>query len=141
MGAFVELSFDNPAGAPQPLGQYSQVARLDLGNGVALLTLAGQVALDDSGNGVAPGDVGAQAERVFEIIKALLAAHGGGFADVMHLRVFVTDMGGRAAYAAARKHAMGEHDPASTLVEISRLAIPGLVLEVEATAAVRTGAG
>ena len=135
----MELSFDNPAGAPTPVGAYSQVARLDLGNGVALLTLAGQVAVDDSGTVVAPGDIGAQAERVFEIIGALLAAHGGGFGDVMHLRVFVTDMGGRPAYAAARKRAMGDHTPTSTLVEISRLAMPGLAIEIEVTAAVRAG--
>lgn len=133
----VTLSFDNPAGAPAPVGAYSQVARLDL-PGVALLTLAGQVAMADDGSVVAPGDMAAQAARVFEIIEKLLAAHGGSFADVMHLRAFVTDMAGRPAYAAARLKAMGEHTPASTLLEISSLAIPGLVLEVEVTAAVRT---
>jgi 2-iminobutanoate/2-iminopropanoate deaminase len=131
------ITFDNPAGAPAPVGRYSQVARLELGGGAALLLLAGQVAVDDAGEVVAPGDVGAQAERVFEIIQALLAAHGGGFGDVMHLRAYVTDMGGRAAYAAARQAAMGDHTPASTLVEVSRLALPGLALEVEVTAAVR----
>jgi 2-iminobutanoate/2-iminopropanoate deaminase len=133
----VTLSFDNPAGAPAPVGAYSQVARLDLG-GVALLTLAGQVAVAGDGSVVAPGEMAPQAARVFEIIEALLAAHGGSFADVMHLRAYVTDIADRPAYAAARKHAMGAHVPASTLVAITALALPGLVLEVEVTAAVRT---
>jgi 2-iminobutanoate/2-iminopropanoate deaminase len=131
------LSFDNPAGAPAPIGAYSQVARVDLGE-VALLTLAGQVAVADDGSVLAPGDVTAQAERVFSVIGTLLAAHGGALTDIVHLRAYVTDMADRSAYAAVLVKAMGEHRATHTLLQVSALAIPGLVLEVEATAAVRT---
>jgi enamine deaminase RidA (YjgF/YER057c/UK114 family) len=98
--------------------------------------LAGQVAVDDEGNVVAAGDAGAQSERIFEIIGGLLAANGASFADVLHLRTFMTNLDDLPAYGAVRRRVFGDLRPASTTVEVSRLFLPGLVLEVEVTAAV-----
>ncbi|HEX6473244.1 MAG TPA: RidA family protein [Streptosporangiaceae bacterium] len=127
---------DNPAGVPAPPpGRYSHVARLEIGDAVILM-LSGQVAVDDDMNVVAPGDMGAQAERIFDIIGTLLAAHGASFADVVNIRSFVTDLSQLAAYAQARaKYLPADELPTSTTVEVSRLFLPGAVLEVEVTAA------
>ncbi|WP_250038021.1 RidA family protein [Paractinoplanes maris] len=98
--------------------------------------------MDDAGAVVAPGDAGAQAERIFEIVGALLAAHGAGLGDVLFLRTFMTDLDDLPAYGAVRRRlfpAPGRKPPASTTVEVSRLFLPGAVLEVEVTAAVGDG--
>ncbi|GIE82575.1 enamine deaminase RidA [Actinoplanes philippinensis] len=133
----MNLTLDNPPTVAAPFGdRFAHVARLELDGG-ALLLLAGQVAVDDTGAVVAPGDAGAQAERVFEIIGGILAAHGAGLADVMHVRTFMTSLDDLPAYGAVRRRLFpAATPPASTTVEVSRLFLPGAVLEVEVTAAV-----
>ncbi|MFD2763579.1 RidA family protein [Micromonospora eburnea] len=133
------VTLDNPATVAAPFGdRFAHVARLDLPGG-ALLVLSGQVGVDDDGAVVAPGDVRAQSERIFELIDGLLAAHGATFADVMHVRTFMTDLGDLAGYAAVRNRYFPHAKPASTTVEVSRLFLAGAVLEVEVTAALTTG--
>jgi 2-iminobutanoate/2-iminopropanoate deaminase len=136
----VRMTLDNPEFVAAPFGdRFAHVARVDLPGGGALLQLAGQVAVDDEGAVVAPGDAGAQAERIFEIVDALLRAHGASLADVSFIRTFMTDLGDLAAYGAVRRRlfpALGQNPPASTTVEVSRLFLPGAVLEVEVTAVV-----
>ncbi|MET8084139.1 RidA family protein [Micromonospora sp. NPDC005197] len=135
----MNLTLDNPTTVAAPFGdRFAHVARLDLPGG-ALLMLSGQVGVDDAGAVVAPGDVRTQSERIFELIGALLAAHGATFADVLHVRTFLTDLGDLAGYADVRNRHFGQTRPASTTVEVSRLFLDGAVLEVEVTAAVTTG--
>ncbi|MET8365197.1 RidA family protein [Micromonospora sp. NPDC049580] len=135
----MNLTLDNPTTVAAPFGdRFAHVARLDLPGG-ALLMLSGQVGVDDAGAVVAPGDVRTQSERIFELIGALLAAHGATFADVLHVRTFLTDFGDLAGYADVRNRHFGQTRPASTTVEVSRLFLDGAVLEVEVTAAVTTG--
>ena len=133
----MEMTLTNPRSVAAPFGdRFAHVARLDLPGG-ALLMLAGQVAVDDDGAVVAPGDAAAQAGRIFEIIGGLLAAHGAGFGEVLHIRTFMTDLDDLPAYGAVRRRLFpGTPPPASTTVEVSRLFLPGAVLEVEVTAAV-----
>ncbi|GAA2875788.1 hypothetical protein Acy02nite_76200 [Actinoplanes cyaneus] len=132
----MKLTLDNPASVPAPFAdRYTNVARVDLPGG-ALLTLAGQVAIDDNGEVVAPGDTGAQAERIFELIGDLLAAHGAGFADVLHVRTFMLDLADLPAYGKVRRQIFPSTPPPSTTVQVSGLFLPGLTLEVEVTAAV-----
>ena len=133
------VHLDNPPGVAAPYGdRFAHVARV---TGGSLLMLSGQVAVDDEGRVIAPGDAGAQAERIFEIVTELLAAYDATLGDVLHIRSYLTDLGDLPAYAAVRRRlfpAPGrEHPPASTTVEVSRLFLPGAVLEVEITAAVR----
>lgn len=132
----MKLTLDNPATVAAPFGdRFAHVARLDLAGG-ALLMLSGQVAVDDDGQVYAPGDVVAQSERVFEIIGGILAAHGAGFEDVLHVRTFMTSLDDLPAYGAVRRRFFPGAKPASTTVEVSRLFLPNAVLEVETTAAV-----
>lgn len=131
----MQLTLDNPATVSAPYGdRFAHVARLDLGDG-ALLVLSGQVAVDDDGAVVAPGDVTAQSLRIFDLIGAILAAHGASFADVLHVRTFMTDLGDLPGYGQVRRRYFPGPPPASTTVEVSRLFLPGAVLEVEVTAA------
>jgi enamine deaminase RidA (YjgF/YER057c/UK114 family) len=131
------MTRENPASVAAPFGdRFAHVARLELG-GTALLVLSGQVGVDDGGAVVAPGDVTAQSERIFEIIGGILAAHGAGFGDVMHVRTFLTNLDDLPGYGAVRRrHFPGTPPPASTTVEVSRLFLDGAVIEVEVLAAV-----
>ena len=136
----MKLTLDNPKTVAAPFAdRFAHVARLDLPGG-ALLMLAGQVAVDDDGRVVAPGDAGKQALRIFEIVGGLLRAHGAGLRDVLHLRTFMTDLGDLPAYGAVRRRLFpGTPPPASTTVQVAGLFLPGAVLEVEVTAAVTAG--
>jgi len=67
----------------------------------------------------------------------VLAAHGAGFADVPHVRTFLTSLDDLPAYGRVRRSVFPADPPASTTVEVSRLFLPGAVLEVEVTAVSR----
>jgi enamine deaminase RidA (YjgF/YER057c/UK114 family) len=129
--------FDNPAGVPAPPpGRYSHVARVDLG-GRVLLQLSGQIAVDDDGGVIGPGDMAAQATAVMDRIGMILSAHGATYDHVVNIRSYLTDMDQLAEYGAVRRKYLTDTAlPTSTTVEVSRLFIPGLLLEVEVTAVV-----
>ena len=98
-----------------------------------LLFISGCVPVDSAGN-LVPGDVVSQTRQVFANIAVVLAAAGGSFADVVKVTVFLVDVDDRRAVNVVREEVFGESRPASTLVEVSRLAIPGARIEVEAVA-------
>ena len=97
--------------------------------------VSGQVALDERGQVVGKGDAEAQTEQVFKNLTTVVAACGGSMSDVEKLNVYVTDPAHRPAVAAARlRHFTAGEYPASTYVVVSALAIPELLVEVEAVA-------
>jgi 2-iminobutanoate/2-iminopropanoate deaminase len=117
----------------EPLSHYTDAVRAG-----DLVFVSGVVPVDADGNVVGGDDVGAQARKVFENMGAVLKGAGCGFQDVVKVTVFLTDVDDRAAINPARQEVFGSARPASTLVEISRLAIPGAKIEVEAVAVVPT---
>lgn len=118
-----------PKDLAPPIGAYSPA--IQVGN---MLFISGQVALDGDGNVVAVGDMSAQAQEVFRNLGSVLAAAGGGPEDLVSLTIFVTDMSRRGEVAAARRAFVREPFPASSLVGVSELAHPDLLVEVEAIA-------
>ena len=99
-------------------------------DGVAYV--AGQVARAAEGEG--PLDDYEQSVRIFRKIEALLDAAGGSLADVVKVGVFVTDMRRREQVWRARAEFFSGDFPASTLVEVSKLADPAVTVEIEAIA-------
>jgi enamine deaminase RidA (YjgF/YER057c/UK114 family) len=81
-----------------------------------------------------PGDVGAQASAVFETIEAALGDAGFALADVVRIRMFVTDMARSSEVMAVQRAVFGTIRPAATLVEVSALIDPSLLIEIEADA-------
>ena len=128
--------FQNPEGAPRPAGNYSQVVRVETGD-TAFLYISGQIAVDAQGNMVGKGDVAAQAAQVFENLRAILAANGATFADVVKLNYYLLDIAHRPVIAEVRARYLAGGLPASTLVAVSQLAHPDWLIEVEAVAAVQ----
>ena len=117
------------AGQPEPLSHYTHAVRAD-----GLLFVSGCVPVDGAGTLVGGDDVTEQAHQVFRNIGACLAAAGATFADVVKVSVFLTRLEDRADVDIARREVFGATRPASTLVEVSGLLVPGARIEVEAVA-------
>ncbi len=100
----------------------------------ATIYVTGTAAVDQAGQTVAPGDAYAQARRCFEIIEAALKSLGADSSQVVRTRMFVTDIKRWAEYGRAHKEFYGNHPPATTMVEVSSLIDPAMLIEVEAEA-------
>ena len=100
-----------------------------------LIAISGQVALDESGRLVGPGDPEAQARQVFENLRRCLAAADVTFADVVKLTIYVTDLATMAAVRAVRdEYVDTARPPASSAVQVAGLVLPELLLEIDALA-------
>ncbi len=120
----------NPAGMAAPSG-YSYAVKK---SGTPVF-ISGQVALDGNGTLVGEGDAAAQTEQVFRNLRTVVEACGGSMTDIVKITIFVTDAAYRPAVAAARqKHFADGHYPASTYLVVSGLAVPQLLVEIEAVA-------
>lgn len=138
LGAFVPLAsandnirFLNPNGLFKP-GTFSQIA---ITRGDTVVYISGQTARDEKSNIVGAGDVQKQAQQVFANLRTAVEAAGGSMADVAKIttyivglkpddRIWIGEM--------VKKHF--PTPPAHTLVGISALAVPELLIEVEAVA-------
>jgi enamine deaminase RidA (YjgF/YER057c/UK114 family) len=98
--------------------------------------VSGTAAVDPDGQVVAPGDLHAQTERCIQIVGEALSNLGAGLADVRRTRVFVTDIARWEEVARAHREAFGANPPAATMVEVSRLIDPDMLVEIEVDATV-----
>jgi reactive intermediate/imine deaminase len=102
-----------------------------------LVFVAGQVPIDESGAVVGAGDMAAQARQAFVNLAAVLEAAGSSIRHIAKLTYFVRDIGAVASIRAVRDEFIDvAAPPASTLVEVSRLFLPELLIEIEAVAVV-----
>ncbi len=97
--------------------------------------VSGQVALDRNGHLIGKGDVELQAVQVFENLKSVLEAAGASMDDVVKVTTYATHFSFRPKIIDVRNRYF-QQPPASTLVIVSSLADPDLLVEVEATAVV-----
>jgi 2-iminobutanoate/2-iminopropanoate deaminase len=112
-----------------PVSHYCHVVRS--GN---LIWVSGAIGV--AADGSVPEDAGAQMELALASIDACLKAAGAGAANVVKVNVYLTDINDRAKVNPPRQRYFGEHRPASTLVGVTALVLPGAKVEIEATAVV-----
>jgi 2-iminobutanoate/2-iminopropanoate deaminase len=98
------------------------------------LYISGIVPVDAEGRIVGGDDVVAQTRQVFAIMERVLAAAGASAADVVKVTVYLLDIDDRPKINPVRQEFFGAARPASTLVEVSRLAVEGALVEIEAVA-------
>jgi 2-iminobutanoate/2-iminopropanoate deaminase len=98
--------------------------------------VSGMVSMDAEGNVVGDGDVRLQTERVLENVRAALEAAGGTLRDVVKVTVFIRDMGDYDGIHEVRRRYFEEPYPASSMVEVSALIDPRLLVEIEAVAVI-----
>jgi reactive intermediate/imine deaminase len=124
----------NPDAVATPLKPYySNAVRSEAG---PLLWISGQVALDRDGRLVGKGDLRAQAVQVLENIKGILAGSGATMDDIVKVTVYVTDIRAFSDIADIRSRYFPEDGPASVICEVSALAWPDFMIEIEAVAVV-----
>lgn len=98
--------------------------------------VSGQVSMNADGEVVGEGDIALQTETVLENVKAVLEAAGGSLSDVVKVTVFIRDMGQYDEIHAVRHRYFNEPYPASSMVEVSALMDPRLLIEIEAIAVI-----
>src|SRR5215471_5464962 len=128
----------NPDTMAKPAAGYSQVGEV---TGGKVVYIAGQVALDASGNFVGKDDFRAQVEQVFKNLDAAVRAAGGSFHDVIKLNYYCASAVDPSLIAKAREvrdqYVNTQNPPTSTFVVVDRLVRPELLIEVEAVAVVK----
>jgi reactive intermediate/imine deaminase len=117
------------AGLAPPISHYADAVRFG-----QLLFISGCAPVDQDLKIVGEGDPVAQMRQVLDNMRQVLLAAGMGFGDVLKVTVFLTNVDDRIAINEVRREYFGRARPASTLVEVSRLAIPGMLVEMEAIA-------
>jgi reactive intermediate/imine deaminase len=123
--------FLNPDTLSAPFG-YSHVVDSPAGR---IVHISGQVPLDSDGQLVGEGDFEAQTRQVFENLNRALEAAGAAWRDVVKLNYFLTDVTQITSVRAIRDEFVDtEHPPASTLVQVSGLFRPEVMVEIEAVA-------
>jgi reactive intermediate/imine deaminase len=129
-GAAIERM--NPKGLSTPTG-YSHVVST---RGGKTIYIAGQVAFDATGTLVGKGDLAAQTKQVFENLGIALRAAGATFANVVKTNYYMRDAGQVAVVREIRSKYFTSELPASTLVEVPRLANPDFLIEIEVVAVI-----
>lgn len=97
--------------------------------------VSGTAAVEPDGR-VTSGGVGAQTARCLRIIGDALADLGGSLADVVRVRIYITDIGQYEATGEHLRAAFGAHPPAATMVEVSGLIDPEMLVEIEVDAVI-----
>lgn len=112
---------------PEPISHYADAVRAG-----DTLWMSGLLGADRSGTIAHGSDPVAQTEQIFQNLTQVLDHVGASFADVVKVVVYLRRIGDREAVNAVRKRYFGESRPASTLIEVSALADPAALIEIDA---------
>ena len=113
----------------EPISHYTDAVEAS-----GFLYISGMLPVNADGELVGTGDVVRQSEQVLDNVGAVLQAIGATFGDVVRVGVYVRDMADRELINTVRRRYFGDARPASTLVEVSALANPDALVEIEAVA-------
>ena len=114
---------------PEPISHYTDAVEAS-----GFLYISGMLPVEANGELVGTGDVIRQSEQVLDNVAAVLTATGASFNDVVKVGVYLRDMADREAINTVRRRYFGDARPASTLVQVSALAHPDALVEIEAIA-------
>jgi len=125
------MKIHNPRTIAAPIGAYSN--GIEVPPNARWLHVAGQVAVRK--DGTVPATIAEQTTVAWDNVAAILASAGMKITDIVKVTQYLTDPAHFAGYVSARARFLGDHRPASTVVMISALVKPELLVEVEAIAA------
>jgi 2-iminobutanoate/2-iminopropanoate deaminase len=118
-----------PANTPAPIGPYNHVARVD-----RFITIGGTAGVDPATGQLAGLDVQSQTSQILDSLAVMLASVGSDLAHVVHVNIFLAHMSDFEAMNAAYVEKMGALRPARTVIGVSELPKPGVLLTMNLTA-------
>jgi 2-iminobutanoate/2-iminopropanoate deaminase len=121
-----------PPNTPVPIGPYSHIAKVG-----TWITIGGTAGFDPVTGDLAGPDAASQTRRILESFEIMLASVGSDLDHVVHLNVFLRDMKDFEAMNRAYVEKMGAHRPARTVIGVTELPRPGVLLTMNLTAVTR----
>jgi len=116
-------------GINDPISHYTDAVQFN-----DLLFISGVAPFDEQSRLVAPDDAVGQTRQIFKNLEKILKAAGIGFSDILRVTVYLTDVNDRPKINPIRQEYFGKTRPASTLIGVSELVVPGMKVEIEAVA-------
>ena len=121
-----------PPGTPRPIGPYSHISKVGTS-----ITIGGTAGFDPATGELAGPDVTAQTRQILDSFRVMLESVGSDLSHVVHINVFLRDMGDFEAMNVAYAECMGDHRPARTAIGVSDLPKPGIRVTMNLTAVTR----
>ena len=118
-----------PPNTPAPIGPYNHIARVG-----TFITIGGTAGVDPSTGQLAGPDVQSQTRQILDSFEVMLSSVGSDLGHVVHINVFLAQMGDFEAVNAAYAEKMGSHRPARTVIGVSDLPRPGVLVTMNLTA-------
>jgi 2-iminobutanoate/2-iminopropanoate deaminase len=128
----VKVETSTPPNTPAPIGPYSHIAKVG-----HLITIGGTAGFDPATGQLAGADVSTQTGRILTSFRTMLESAGSDLGHVIHINVFLKDMRDFDAMNRAYVEVMGDHRPARTVIGVSELPKPGILLTMNLTAVTR----
>ncbi len=122
-----------PPNTPTPIGPYNHVAKVG-----EHIWIGGTAGVDPATGQLAGPDVAAQTRQILKSFAVMLQAVGSDLGHTVHINIFLKSMADFEAMNAAYAEAMGDHRPARTVVAVSELPKPGVLLTMNLTAVTRS---
>lgn len=122
-----------PPNTPTPIGPYSHIAMVG-----EFITIGGTAAFDPATGQLVGADASVQTKRILDSFKVMLESVGSDLSHVVHINVFLLRMADFDEMNRAYVERMGEHRPARTVIGVSELPKPGVLLTMNLTAVTRT---
>ena len=118
-----------PPGTPVPIGPYRHIARVG-----TFITIGGTAGVDPATGQLAGDDVASQTRQILDSFQVMLSSVGSDLEHVVHVNVFLARMSDFDAMNAAYIKELGDHRPARTVIGVSELPKPGVLLTMNLTA-------
>ncbi len=121
-----------PPNTPTPIGPYNHIAKVG-----PFITIGGTAGVDPASGQLAGSDAYSQAKQILESFRVMLESVGSDLDHVMHVNVFLKEMRDFEEMNRAYVEKMGSHRPARTVIGVSELPKPGVLLTMNLTAVTR----
>ncbi|TMG24328.1 MAG: RidA family protein [Chloroflexi bacterium] len=118
-----------PPNTPAPIGPYSHIAKVG-----RFITIGGTAGVDPEKGQLAGEDVQSQTGQILDSFKVMLSSVGSDLEHIVHVNVFLRRMSDFEAMNEAYVEKMGDHRPARTVIGVSELPKPGVLLTMNLTA-------
>jgi len=122
-----------PPNTPTPIGPYNHIAKVG-----EHIWIGGTAGVDPATGQWAGADVAAQTKQILQSFEVMLDTVGSDLHHTVHINIFLKTMADLDAMNAAYAQMMGEHRPARTVVAVSELPKPGVLLTMKLTAVTRS---